>query len=349
MGRGFIVSVMTHALTIGSAAGRFGSRRWAGLAAALAAAAGGVAINRALPALSPLLVCIVLGVAVRHVGVRPGAWTVMNPGLTFSARRLLRAGIVLLGLQLSLADIAAVGWVTALGVSGVVAGGLAAAMWLGRRLGIERDQAALIACGFSICGAAAVAGMQSVLRRPRRDEAATAIALVVLFGTLMIGIAPLVVSALGLGDRTAGVWIGGSVHEVAQVVAASGLVGSAVLKVAVLVKLMRVLMLAPVLAGASWLERRRGAGEGGTLPPPVPLFVVAFVGAVALRSTGLLPAGFVHDAATAQGVLLGAAMFALGTSVHWSGVKASGVRPFALAAGTTLVVAGLAAVVAAAA
>ncbi|MCB0882311.1 MAG: putative sulfate exporter family transporter [Thermoleophilia bacterium] len=340
---------MTHAITHRPTHGWLASGRWTGLAVALAAAAVAVAINRAVPALSPLLTCILMGVAARHAVARPAAWTVMQPGLAFAARRLLRAGIVLLGLQLSLADIAAVGWTTAAGVCAVVAGGIAAAMWVGRRLGLERDQAALIACGFSICGAAAVAGLQSVLRRPRRDEAATAIALVVLFGTLMIGVAPLAVAALGLGDRTAGVWIGGSVHEVAQVVAASGLVGTAVLKIAVLVKLMRVLCLAPVLAGASWLERRRGAGESGALPPPVPLFVVAFVGAVALRSTGVLPAGSVHDAATVQGLLLGAAMFALGTSVHWTGIRAAGLRPIAVAGATTLVVAGLAAIVAAAA
>lgn len=347
MADGFIVRGMTHSIPFRASPAWWSSRRWAGLAAALAAAAVAVAINRKIPALSPLLVCILLGVAVRHALTRPAAWTVMQPGLGFAARRLLRAGIVLLGLQLSLADIAAVGWTTALGVGAIVAGGMATAMWVGRRLGLERDQAALIACGFSICGAAAVAGLQSVLRRPRRDEAATAIALVVLFGTLMIGLAPLVVAALGVGDRRAGVWIGGSVHEVAQVVAASGLVSVAALKIAVLVKLMRVLCLAPVLAGASWLERRRGAGEGGTLPPPVPLFVVAFIGAVALRSTGVLPADVVHDATTLQGLLLGAAMFALGTSVHWTGIRAAGLRPIAVAGVTTLVVAGLAGVVAA--
>ena len=145
----------------------------------------------------------------------------LEPGIAVAAKRLLRAGIVLLGLQLLLSDVLALGWGAVGLVVGVVALTFAAALALGRALRLPWDLTALVASGFSICGAAAVAAADGVVRA-RREMAATAIGLVVLFGTLMIPLLPALTGALGLGERAAGLWIGASTHEVAQVVAAGG-------------------------------------------------------------------------------------------------------------------------------
>lgn len=137
-------------------------------------------------------------------------------------------GIVLLGLQLLLSDVLALGPGVIALVVGVVGVTFAATLAIGRALRLPWDLTALVASGFSICGAAAVAAADSVVRA-RREMATTAIGLVVLFGTLMIPLMPLLTGALGLDERTAGLWIGASTHEVAQVVAAGGLVGGAAL------------------------------------------------------------------------------------------------------------------------
>ncbi|MCK6091281.1 putative sulfate exporter family transporter [Micrococcus endophyticus] len=177
-----------------------------GLAACLALGLAAVGVATAVrpwaPALSPLLLAILAGLAWRNLDPVPERLT---PGVTF-----------------------------------------AATLAIGRALRLPWDLTALVASGFSICGAAAVAAADSVVRA-RREMAATAIGLVVLFGTLMIPLMPLLTGALGLDERTAGLWIGASTHEVAQVVAAGGLVGGAALSVAVTVKLARVVMLAPVM------------------------------------------------------------------------------------------------------
>lgn len=301
-----------------------------------------------MPALSPLLLAILVGLAWRNLAPVPAT---LAPGIAVAAKPVLRAGIVLLGLQLVLADVLALGpGVIALVVAAV---GLtfAATVALGRALGLPWDLTALVASGFSICGAAAVAGADSVVRA-RREMAATAIGLVVLFGTLMIPLIPLLTGALGLDERVAGLWIGASTHEVAQVVAAGGLVGPTALSVAVTVKLARVVLLAPVMTGLAWWERRRPAGSAtgedaavpgadpaasATRPPLVPWFVLGFLAAVAIRATGVLPAGVLDAVAVLQQVLLAAAMVALGLNVHLRSIAAVGPRPLVLGAGSTAV------------
>ncbi|MFT3835168.1 MAG: putative sulfate exporter family transporter [Micropruina sp.] len=254
-----------------------------------AAVAGGVlALQHVVPALSPLLLAIIAGAVLTNIaGSRGGFADLVAPGLQVASRRLLRLGVVLLGLQLAIADIAGLGWPVLLGVVVVVAGGIGATLLAGRLLGVSRTQSLLIACGFSICGAAAVAGADGVLRRRNSDETATAVALVVVFGTALIAVLPPAAALLGLDATAAGVWAGASIHEVAQVIAAAGIVGESALEVAVVVKLARVLLLAPVLAVIS-LEQRpgRGAHLG---QPPVPLFVFGFLAAVVVRSLGVLP------------------------------------------------------------
>lgn len=222
----------------------------------------------------------------------------------------------------------------------VVVGGLLVAEFAGRALGLRPAQRRLVGAGFSICGAAAVAGLEGVVDDKREEDVVTAIALVVLFGTLMIPVVPLASVGLGLDAHTAGLWAGASIHEVAQVVAAGGILGSTALNAAVVVKLARVLMLAPVALVFSRLSRT--STEATRRPPLVPLFVLGFVAAAVVRTTGVLAPAVLELAGMAQTLLLAAAMFALGCQVRLATLRTVGGRPFVLAGVVTVGVAGIA-------
>jgi uncharacterized integral membrane protein (TIGR00698 family) len=292
-----------------------------------------MAVNSWLPTVSPLLITIVLGAIAANVVNLP---SYLRPGLQFASKRLLRIGVALLGLQLMLHDILSLGAGMIVVVVAIVCLGIVGTMFTGKWLGLSWTQRLLIACGFSICGAAAVAAVDTVVNAEDEEEVLTAVALVVVFGTLMIPVIPAISSLLGVSVFDAGLWAGGSIHEVAQVVAAAGTIGGTALGVAVVVKLARVLMLAPVMAVLS-VRQRRIAGRDATIrrPPLIPLFVAAFIVCVAARSTGLLPAGLLGYAKIVQTALLTVAMFALGTGVHLSMFKKVGARPFVLAALST--------------
>ena len=309
-----------------------------GLVAALLAGAACLGLTAVVPVLPGLLLAIVLGAVARSAGLLPAA---LEPGLAWTGRRVLRAGVVLLGLQLSLGDLLGLGLGEVLVLLVTVAATFAATLWLGPRLGVGRRLTLLVATGFSICGAAAVAAMSPVADADE-DEVATAVALVTVYGSLALVALPLVSAVLGLSDRTAGLWAGMSVHEVAQVVAAAGTVSAAALSVAVVAKLARVVLLAPLVAGVG-LVRRRSAGPqpSGARPPLVPLFVVGFVAAVALRSAGLVPDAVLPAVQPVTTLALAAAMTALGTQIHLGRLVRTGGRPLVLGGVATLVAASV--------
>lgn len=290
-----------------------------------------------VPGVSALLIAILLGIIWRNTIRVPEA---LQPGLAFAAKPLLRIGIVLLGFQLSLVDIAALGWGVLVVIVAAVLGTFLITVWLGRRLRIPTKLTLLIASGFSICGAAAVAGADSVLK-PKHEHSATALGLVVLNGTLMIGIMPIIFVLFQVDPVTAGVWTGASVHEVAQVVAVGQTLGAESLKVAVTVKLGRVLMLAAVLAILAVYMRReavRAESSGVKRPPIIPLFVLGFAAAMVLRTTGIIPAELLAVIGVAQTLLLTAAMFALGMGIHLKSFVKVGGRPVALSILSTTVI-----------
>lgn len=310
-----------------------------GLLLCASAVAIAMTVNAALPAASPLIIAIVLGIAVTNTVRLPQSTA---PGITLAAKKLLRLGIVFLGLQLVLSDIAALGVPMLLVIVCIVAGGIFGTLLLGRLLKMRPTQVLLIACGFSICGAAAVAGVEGVTDSEEEDVV-TAVALVVIFGTLMIFGLPLAASLLGLSPEVSGMWAGGSIHEIAQVVAAGGVIGGGALTIAVVVKLARVLMLAPVAAVLSVRQRRSGRVEAGQKRPPiVPLFILGFLAMVLLRSFADLPGAVIAAGSFAQTALLSAAMFGLGCGVKIRSLMQVGARPFILAAASTVLVAGIA-------
>lgn len=305
-----------------------------GAAAALLVGAACVGLTALVPVLPGLLVAIVLGAVARSAGLVPA---VVEPGLAWTGRRVLRAGVVLLGLQLSVGDLLGLGTGEVVVLLTTVAATFATTLWLGRALGVGRRLTLLVATGFSICGAAAVAAMSPVADA-EEDEVATAVALVTVYGSLAILVVPLASGALGLTDRAAGLWAGMSVHEVAQVVAAAGTVSAAALSVAVVAKLARVVLLAPLVAGVGLVRRRGGAsGARRGAGPLVPLFVVGFVVAVVVRSAGLVPDAVLPAVKPVTTLLLGAAMTALGTQIHLGRLVRTGGRPLALGAAATAV------------
>ena len=199
---------------------------------------------RWLDPVSPLVIAAALGAIVANTGLLPAS---AAPGIAFSGRTLLRGGVALLGFQLSVGDILSLGWTELAMVTATVATTFTVTRWLGRRLGLGEDLSLLVATGYSICGASAIAAMDDVAHADEEDVAVS-IALVTLCGTLAIVVLPLLRGPLGLGDPALfGSWVGASVHDVGQVVAAASGGGDAALHTAVLVKLTRVLMLAPLV------------------------------------------------------------------------------------------------------
>lgn len=247
----------------------------------------------------------------------------LAPGLSVASKTFMRIGIVLLGLKLSLIDIAQLGWLTILLVIVIVILTFAATLWFGKLARLPKHEPLLIATGFSICGASAIGAMSGAVKA-KDSEAATPIALVTLCGTLAIAVLPLLWHPLGLSAEQFGHWVGASVHDVGQVVATAQIAGTSALAIAVVIKLTRVLMLAPMVSIAALVVRRnddRAAVNVTTVkpakrPPVIPLFVAGFLLAVALRSFVPLPESMLDIADTLQTALLAMALFGLGTGVR---------------------------------
>jgi uncharacterized integral membrane protein (TIGR00698 family) len=309
-----------------------------GLAAVAVAVTLALLVNRAFPGLSALMVALVLGALLTNLGLRSPAHL---PGFAFASRWPLRAGVVLLGLQLAVPQVLALGrGLIAVVVLSVVLT-FVGANWLGRRLGLSPARSLMVATGFAICGASAVAAMKAVADGDEED-ATSAVTLVTIFGSLSVLMMPALRRPLGLTSAEFGLWAGASVHEVAQVVAVASTGGAGALTAAVVVKLTRVVLLAPLITAVAVWHRRlsRGAvGDNGRRPPLVPLFVVGFLAAACARSLGLIPAPYLSVAAGAQTALLAAGMFGLGTSVRLRPLLRTGGRALSLGLLATLLIA----------
>ncbi len=318
--------------------GREATRRLLpGLGLVVIGSACAVVASAPITGVSKLTAAVLVGALFGNAGL---AGPATAPGLTFAAKRVLRAGIVLLGLRLSLGDVFALG-PRGLGVVVVtVTATFFGTQWLGRRLGLSRDLSLLVATGYSICGASAIAAVEGSTDA-EEEEVAAAIGLVTLFGSLAIVVLPLLAGPLGLSDEAFGAWAGASVHDVAQVVATASAAGPSIVAVAIVVKLTRVVLLAPLVAGVNVHRRNERRPDDGAQPPLIPLFVALFLGAVALRSTGWLAADLVSTAKDFEGWLLTAALVGLGAGVRFDRLRRLGPQPLLLGAIAWVVVAGV--------
>ncbi|ESQ83077.1 hypothetical protein AEAC466_14535 [Asticcacaulis sp. AC466] len=290
----------------------------------IAVAAFGIHALPHMGAVSPAILATVIGMVLAHTLHIPAS---ADAGISFASRTLLRGAVVLLGLQVSVAQIAAVG-VTgfAIGAAGLFTSFMVIRA-LGRLLGVEARLAELIAAGTSICGASAVAAVNTVTEAPDEDVA-YAIAMVTLFGTAAMLVYPL--AAPWLGEHRFGLWAGASIHEVAQVVGATAGVGPQAQQTGAVAKLSRILLLAPLVMGLSL--RRAGKRQAGGPMVGVPLFVLGFLALVAVNS--LMPVPVVVKTVSGQvsAFLLAMALGGMGLKTHLRAVTAQGWKPIALAA-----------------
>jgi uncharacterized integral membrane protein (TIGR00698 family) len=316
--------------------------RMPGLLLAASAALIAWLAHLALPLVPLLTAAVALGIVVGQVpALRPALTGSLAPGLQLAARQLLRIGIVLLGLKLSLVDIAELGWVTILTTIAVVVLTFVGTMGLGRALGLPGHQPLLVASGFSICGASAIGAMGAAVRA-RDEEQAVPVALVTLCGTLAIAVLPALWHPLGLSATGFGHWVGAGVHDVGQVIATAQIAGTAALAVAVVVKLTRVLMLAPMVAITVAVERRRATDAPGPRPAIVPLFVAGFLAAVLLNTFVPLPEWVLTGADVLQTALLAMALFALGASIRFAELVSTGWRALVVGLTSWVLIAALA-------
>jgi uncharacterized integral membrane protein (TIGR00698 family) len=296
----------------------------------------------AFPAVPLLTAAVALGIVVGQIpALRPALGGSLAPGMRVASRRLLRVGIVLLGLKLSLVDIASLGWVTIATTIAVVVLTFVGTIGLGRALGLPGHQPLLVASGFSICGASAIGAMGAAVRA-RDEEQAVPVALVTLCGTLAIAVLPALWHPLGLSNVQFGHWVGAGVHDVGQVVATAQIAGTAALAVAVVVKLTRVLLLAPMVAITVAVERRRAIEAEGPRPAIVPLFVAGFLAAVLLNTFVPLPEWVLTGADALQTAVLAMALFALGASIRLGELASTGWRALVVGLTSWVLVAGLA-------
>jgi len=310
------------------------TRTWLpGLLLAAVGAAVAFGIHSLVPAAPWLTAALVLGVVVGCIpAFRPALGGVFGTGLTLSSKRLLRIGIVLLGLKLSLGDIGALGPVAIVAIVLLVLLSFGITWSIGRLFRLEGDQPILLAAGFSICGVSAIGAVSAARNSPARDTG-TPVALVTLYGTAAIVVLPALAPVFGLDATQFGHWVGASVHDVGQVVATAQTGGAIALSAAVIVKLTRVLTLAPMVAIISLVTRRRQAGAveptASTRPPIVPLFIVGFIAMVLVRSFVPVPDALLNAADLLQTILIAMALFAIGASLRLETLARSGVRSLA--------------------
>jgi uncharacterized integral membrane protein (TIGR00698 family) len=318
--------------------GLHGRGIWPGLALAATAAAAAYAA-RQLPGMttfSPMILAIVIGIAFHNIVGTP-VWA--KQGVTFSMRRLLRAAIILLGLQLTITQVTEVG---GRGI-GIIALTLvptfAFTVWMGRLLGVDRKLAQLIAAGTSICGASAVIATNTVTNA-QDEDVAYAVACVTVFGSVAMFAYPLLPGLLHLDPHAFGLWSGASIHEIAQVVAASFQDGQKAGEFGTIAKLSRVMLLAPMVIALGVIATRSSERGATAARPPMPWFVLGFVAMVGINSVVTIPTEARTWIVALTTFLLSVALAAMGLETDIGKLTARGFRPALLGALAFLFIAG---------
>ncbi|ABZ83518.1 conserved hypothetical protein [Heliomicrobium modesticaldum Ice1] len=298
-----------------------------------------------------LVTAILLGMAMRAVA--GDRLVPLKPGFAFSAKVLLRLGIILMGVRLNLADIAAAGWrMLALDLS-VIVFAVTVILFLGRRLSVEERLTTLIAVGTGVCGAAAIgAAAQAV--RAKDEEVALSVTLISLLGTLFTVMYTVMLPVLALTPQQYGTFVGATLHEIAHVVAAAAPAGAIGSDQAILVKLGRVILLAPVVMALDWHYRGRagGAGRASDLDGkpddklrdeaqdkprlPVPWFVLAFLVMALLNTYHVFSPALSAGLVTASLFLLAMAMAGMGLNVWAGDFKRVGLAPVLMGLGGSI-------------
>lgn len=285
---------------------------------------------------SPMIIGIILGMLYAN-SLRnhlPETWV---PGIQFCSKKLLRLGIILYGFRLTFMDVVAVGLpgiiIDVVVVTVTIIGGY----WLGKALKMDRDIALLTSICSGICGAAAVLGAESTIQT-KPYKTAVAVATVVIFGTISMFLYPIAYRAgiLNLSPEEMGIYAGATLHEVAHAVGAGNAMGPEISDVAVIVKMIRVMLLVPVLLVLGYWVAISAVKQGvtGTAAKgkvAVPWFALGFLAVIGFNSFGLLPQSAVDVINYIDTFLLTMAMVALGAETSIDKFKKAGAKPFILA------------------
>lgn len=317
--------------------------RWPGflVCAVVAVAAKFVSEHYGAPV---MLMALLLGMALNFLSVEGAC----KPGIEVTARQVLRIGVALLGLRITLDQVTALGWQPVLMVVGAVAFTIALGVVLARWMGYRVFFGLLTGGAVGICGASAALALSAALPNHPLKEKATLFTVIGVstLSTLAMVLYPLLTHGLGLTDAQAGFFIGATIHDVAQVVGAGYSISREAGDLATLVKLIRVAMLLPVIALVAWvtarhIEAENGASSKAQRPPLLPGFAVAFAALVAVNSTGWLPQAVVQAGQASSQWCLIAAMVAIGMKTHLKDMVNVGWKPIALMVIETVALAGL--------
>ncbi|MBC6975205.1 YeiH family putative sulfate export transporter [Bacillus sp. Xin] len=250
-------------------------------------------------------------------------------GTNFASKKLLRFGIILLGMRLNLVDIAKAGPKVLVIAAVVIAFTLVVVYALTRFFKVDKKLGILTACGTAICGAAAVVAIAPQVKA-KDDETAVGAAIIAILGTIFTLIYTLLYPVLGLSPYGYGVFSGATLHEIAHVIAAAAPGGSASVDIAVIVKLTRVTMLVPVaiLIGL-WFKRNEGNGQKSSWRDiPIPWFILGFLAMSAVHSLGIVPENIAGSIVTVAYMLIAMAMAGLGLNVEFTTFRKLGSKAF---------------------
>jgi uncharacterized integral membrane protein (TIGR00698 family) len=301
-----------------------------GVALCAAISAGAYAIElgeRAItghPYVEALVLAILLGAVVRNIWAPSKAWT---PGIAFSAKTLLEIAVMLLGASLSAAALAGAGVYLLVGIVVIVIASLTVSYSISRLLGLSPTMSLLIASGNSICGNSAIAAVASVIRADG-DDVASSIAFTAILGVIVILILPLAVPLLGINEFQYGTLAGLTVYAVPQVLAATVPVSALSAQVGTIVKLVRVMMLGPLVMAVALAGRKRSGEAAARLPffKLVPWFVIGFAVLSIARSSGLVPDAVLPVIQQVSLILTVLSMAALGLGVDLGNLRRVGGR-----------------------
>ncbi|SFC37735.1 conserved hypothetical integral membrane protein [Pseudomonas citronellolis] len=286
-----------------------------------------------------MLFALLLGLALNFLS----ADGTCKAGIEFTAREVLRLGVALLGIRITLGQIAALGWQPVAMVVVLVAVTILVSIAAARAMGFNSLFGLLSGGATAICGASAALALAAALPAHEKKEKATLFTVlgVSALSTLAMILYPMIAHALGLGPQQAGMFLGGTIHDVAQVVGAGYSMSHETGDVATVVKLMRVAMLLPVILCAAMITRARGVAPGSKRPPLLPWFAVGFVALAALNSTGLVPAALQQVGGKLSQWCLVIAIAALGMKTQLRELATVGLRPILLMVGETVFLAAL--------
>ncbi len=286
--------------------------------------------------ISAMIVGIIIGMIFANLPVRQALPASCNAGIKFCSKRILRTGIVLYGFRLTLTDVAEVGIAAVIIDAIIVCSTIGLGLLIGRTMKMDKDITLLTSCGSAICGAAAVLGAEGAISA-KPYKTAVAVSTVVIFGTLAMFLYPVMdrMGILGLDPSMMGIYTGATVHEVAHVVGAGNAMGPEAASTSMIVKMIRVMMLVPVLILlAFWAGNRKSSDtpkEGSKKKIVIPWFAINFLIVIIFNSLVALPSWLTEALNFISTFCLTMAMTALGVETSFDKFKQAGAKPFILA------------------